>query len=215
MGIKTKILDAVPFSGTTHMLFDRAKKRTAMDFNGFPTPRHTTIFVWEPYDGIGHVSMAIGDQTRFTMEKWYHQTVGYASWFPGASTIDPDVSGADGMGVLPGRKYLKRSHTFMEDCKSEGCGGESDAPGKPEHIIQLLGLSVPAMMAEWSEICDKPDAHYRLLRKNCSTIVARILRAGTKGLTVWNQATVQLWAHQVYWTPQDCLKFAKVLKNMQ
>ncbi|MBS0182956.1 MAG: hypothetical protein JSS39_11190 [Nitrospira sp.] len=70
------------------------------------------------------------------------------------------------------------------------------------------------MMVEWTKILDKNGAHYRLVRKNCSTIVARILRAGMTGLRVWNQAAAQAWAHRIYWTPTDCLKFATVLKSM-
>ncbi|BFU91440.1 MAG: hypothetical protein NTAFB01_26270 [Nitrospira sp.] len=137
---------------------------------------------------------------------WYEQTDTYASWFPGGE-------GADGLGVLPGRMYEHSSTTFEDDCSSEGCSDKT--PGKPEHIIQLWRLSEPAMMAEWTKIRDKPYAHYRLLRKNCSTIVARILRAGMTGLTVWNQAAAQAWAHRIYWTPTDCVKFATVLKSMR
>jgi hypothetical protein len=192
----------MPF-GTKHIMKGSAFPRPAGTYQAFPRPNITTVFVWEPVGGVGHASIAIGDQGRFNHGNWYEQTEGYASWFPGTSTANPAESGADARGILPSRMYMKESCTFANDCDSEG--------GIPENVIELSRLNVQHMMQLWTEIRDKPNAHYRLLRKNCSTIVARILRAGMSSMTGWQQAKVQYSAHCLYWTPADIVKFASEL----
>jgi hypothetical protein len=195
------------FLGTRHILGAAAGPRgTGTDVTTYPVPRCTTVFVWEPVAGVGHAAIAIGDQARFTKGHWYDQTVGYASWFPGQHLDDPDESGADASGLLPGVMYMKQSCTFEDDCNSEG--------GLPEHAIPVRGLRVSSMMTRWTEIRDKPNAHYRLLRKNCSTIVARILRAGFAGLTNWQVAKLHFYAHKPYWTPEDIRTFAQTIRTM-
>jgi len=192
----------MPF-GTKHIMKGANGARPAGTHQTFPRPSVTTVFVWEPVGGVGHASIAIGDQGRFNHHDWFDQTAGYASWFPGKSTANPAESGADARGILPGRMYMKESCTFEADCDSE--------EGIPENAIQLPRLSIQHMMQLWTEIRDKPNAHYRLLRKNCSTIVARILRAGMTTMSGWQQAKVQYSAHCLYWTPADVLKFASEL----
>ena len=56
------------------------------------------------------------------------------------------------------------------------------------------------MRAEWSNIKAKQNAHYRLYRKNCSNIVSRVLRAGTKK---GSPAT----RHSLIWTPLKVKRF--------
>lgn len=49
----------------------------------------------------------------------------------------------------------------------------------PDHILRVTGLNETAMKAEWTSIRTKPSTHYKLHGENCSTIFARVLRAGT------------------------------------
>lgn len=170
-------------------------------------PNQTTVFVWEPgSQGVGHASIAIGKQGLFLPPEvqWFEQTLAYASWFPGQSVQDPNQYGADITGLLPGVMYMKSSCNFESDCHSE--------EGFPDHTIPLPSLNVGLMMSKWQEIRDKENAHYRLARKNCSTIVARILRAGMEGLSPWKKFKVHHVAHCVIWTPTNILAFANELK---
>ncbi|MHC5791849.1 hypothetical protein ACYT6H_09675, partial [Streptococcus pyogenes] len=44
--------------------------------------------------------------------------------------------------------------------------------------INLEGLDVAVMQAEWHRLSNDSDARYQLLNKNCSSIVAKVLKAG-------------------------------------
>ncbi|MBF4274392.1 MARTX multifunctional-autoprocessing repeats-in-toxin holotoxin RtxA, partial [Vibrio anguillarum] len=44
--------------------------------------------------------------------------------------------------------------------------------------INLEGLNTAAMQAEWHRLSNDPDARYQLLTKNCSSTVAKVLKAG-------------------------------------
>jgi len=76
----------------------------------------------------------------------------------------------------------------------------------PDHILRLTGLNEPAMKVEWTRIRSKENAHYRYYAKNCSTIVARVLRAGTN----WTDRN-PWYAHSELWTPLKVKRFAKNL----
>lgn len=69
----------------------------------------------------------------------------------------------------------------------------------PDHVIRVTGLSVHKMVAKWRTLRGKTNAHYKFLRKNCSTAVARVLAAATP----WYQTS-----HNLIWTPTDVRDFA-------
>ena len=69
----------------------------------------------------------------------------------------------------------------------------------PDHVVRVTGLSATKMQAEWAQIKAKGSAHWRQYRKNCSTIVGRVLRAGGAGGAA---------AHNLVWTPKKVLALA-------
>lgn len=156
----------------------------------------TTIFVWEPHNGVGHAAIMIGDApSRHLADK----TDFYASWFPGGA-------GVQGKRDVV-RDLSKLACSYLDDCLSEGNG--TGGHRLPEHQITIPGLNVPAMHAMWVHTRNN-DAIYNLLKNNCSTIAARILRAG---LGTWDSVKYAYWAHCVYWTPTDVKKFAQMLAS--
>jgi hypothetical protein len=48
----------------------------------------------------------------------------------------------------------------------------------PDHILRISVFNNNAAISKWAEIRNKPKSTYRFLRKNCSTIVSRVLLAG-------------------------------------
>lgn len=156
----------------------------------------TTVCVWEPLNGVGHAAIAIGNATLGNADPI--STYSYASWFPGGAGVD-------------GKKDLntnveREACTFEEDCLSEGDG--EGGYRIPEHMIRLPNLKAAHMQSEWGRIRVSVNT-YNLLRNNCSTIVARILRHGMSG---GQSVYAGYWAHCAYWTPTDVKKLANLLK---
>lgn len=75
--------------------------------------------------------------------------------------------------------------------------------------INLEGLDVAAMQAEWQRIKNTPHGRYHLLTKNCSSIVAKILKAGgADELIGYN------WQPKYnIWTPNQMFAFAQELQE--
>lgn len=77
--------------------------------------------------------------------------------------------------------------------------------------INLEGLDVAAMQEEWKRIKNDPDGRYTLLTKNCSSIVARVLKAGGADELIGHN-----WRPRFgVWTPNQMFKFAQVLQEAQ
>ena len=166
------------------------------------------VFIWYPQGGkIGHASMEVGTtQYEVTVTDMEYarvidteiRTQNYVSWWPDESI---------GMGgVIPGAKVLGSTCTFKEDIKSEN--------RPPDISYQLSHLDVPAMIQCWNSIRQKQGGHYRLLRKNCSTIVARVLRAGgAERLLASGRLNIpfSLAAHSMAWTPHKVAKLCDEL----
>jgi len=161
--------------------------------------------VWDASDtGYGHASVFIQKPSgEFADES----DRCYASLFPGED-VRTGRPGARKEHLGLGRKLSASFTTFKEDCASES--GEPGGFRLPDHMIPLGNLDQPKMQAAWNAIRDKPDAHYRLLRKNCSTVAARVIRAGmgTKQL-----ALTPFLAHKAWWTPYDVLLLAQFLER--
>ncbi|WP_416776198.1 MARTX multifunctional-autoprocessing repeats-in-toxin holotoxin RtxA [Xenorhabdus budapestensis] len=77
--------------------------------------------------------------------------------------------------------------------------------------INLAGLDAAAMQAEWHKISQNPDARYQLLTGNCSSIVARVLKAGGADQVIGHK-----WRpHFGVWTPTELFNYAQALQVAQ
>jgi hypothetical protein len=111
-----------------------------------------TVYIWYPADeNVGHASMHIGAHKEMDDRMWY------VSWWPegGANLIE------------------------KKDAQPNDYNGDIEQEGGRAHVrYELYNLDVTAMKVEWDTIRTKASAHYQFLTKNCSTIVARVMRAG-------------------------------------
>ncbi|MCO7013606.1 MARTX multifunctional-autoprocessing repeats-in-toxin holotoxin RtxA [Vibrio paracholerae] len=77
--------------------------------------------------------------------------------------------------------------------------------------INLEGLDVAAMQAEWHRLSNDSDARYQLLNKNCSSIVAKVLKAGGADKLIGHT-----WRPKFgVWTPTELFNFAQDLQEAQ
>ncbi|WP_446469572.1 MARTX multifunctional-autoprocessing repeats-in-toxin holotoxin RtxA [Xenorhabdus stockiae] len=75
--------------------------------------------------------------------------------------------------------------------------------------INLEGLDVAAMQAEWGKISSDPDARYQLMTQNCSSVVARILKAGGA-----DKVLGKAWRPGFgVWTPSELFDFGQSLQE--
>ncbi|MCC8464666.1 MARTX multifunctional-autoprocessing repeats-in-toxin holotoxin RtxA [Photorhabdus bodei] len=77
--------------------------------------------------------------------------------------------------------------------------------------INLEGLDVAAMQAEWNKISSDPNKHYQLLTNNCSSIVARVLKAGGADKLVGHKWLPKFGT----WTPTELFNYAQALQEAQ
>ncbi|WP_118988082.1 MARTX multifunctional-autoprocessing repeats-in-toxin holotoxin RtxA, partial [Photorhabdus sp. CRCIA-P01] len=77
--------------------------------------------------------------------------------------------------------------------------------------INLEGLDVAAMQAEWHKISSDPNEHYQLLTNNCSSIIARVLKAGGAEKLVGHKWLPKFGT----WTPTELFNYAQVLQEAQ
>lgn len=77
--------------------------------------------------------------------------------------------------------------------------------------INLEGLDVAAMQAEWNRISNDPDARYQLLTKNCSSTVAKVLKAGGADKLIGHTWRPKLGV----WTPTELFNFGQALQEAQ
>ena len=52
----------------------------------------------------------------------------------------------------------------------------------PNRWVALKNLDIAAMMQEWANIRNKNNAHWKLVDKNCATVVYRVLKEGCRGV---------------------------------
>ncbi|WP_217530101.1 MARTX multifunctional-autoprocessing repeats-in-toxin holotoxin RtxA [Vibrio cholerae] len=77
--------------------------------------------------------------------------------------------------------------------------------------INLESLDVAAMQAEWHRLSNDSDARYQLLNKNCSSIVAKVLKAGGADKLIGHT-----WRPKFgVWTPTELFNFAQDLQEAQ
>ncbi|WP_319924498.1 MARTX multifunctional-autoprocessing repeats-in-toxin holotoxin RtxA [Xenorhabdus littoralis] len=103
------------------------------------------------------------------------------------------------------RQFAKHELSDIQDFKaSEGDQGRV-------FRINLAGLDTAAMQAEWHKISQNPDARYQLLTDNCSTIVARVLKAGGADKVIGHT-----WRPKFgVWTPTELFNFSQKLQEAQ
>ena len=170
------------------------------------------VYIWYPHGAdVGHAAMYIGDpvigkmievrydryrnngerdRDRAFIEQY---NTAYVSWWP------------EGRAALTGKQPQGRNLFLESDISAEG---------SPPHLVYTIsGLDVANMRAEWFKIRNKTNAHYDLFRKNCSTIVLRILTAGgaLKNLTT----AKHLWfSNNLYVTPKNIAQICNELRNL-
>jgi hypothetical protein len=146
------------------------------------------VHIWYP-DGenVGHASMHIGNRDD------EDDIMFYVSWWPQG---EAGIVGA----------HLASPSTFSWDKSPSGEGCD------PHVTYEIEGLFEEHMKIEWDAIMNKPNAHYMFLPKNCSTIVARVLKAG--GATeMMSTANALIYGHNVYWTPKDVAQLCDKIKD--
>jgi hypothetical protein len=150
----------------------------------------------------GHASLLIDDQWT---DQYTSMSASYVSWWPGAQR---DLSFGEKLeSKTAGMKVATASQKnhFRSDMIGEGY--------LPDNIVRIAASEAQqqAMKAKWADIRGKPNASYRALYKNCSTIVARVLRAGkfkTGKLSFWTD-------HSLVWNPNKILTFALAAGGVQ
>lgn len=93
--------------------------------------------------------MHIGAHTERNDTEWY------VSWWPEGDSVFNESRGCN---------------TLSGDWSGEG--------GLPHVVYKVYGGDIDVMKTVWDASRNKPAAHYDIFKKNCSTLVARILNAG-------------------------------------
>ncbi|QHF44927.1 hypothetical protein PspS35_14495 [Pseudomonas sp. S35] len=171
------------------------------------------VFIWLPVNtmhvlNIGHAAMYIGDpridgteECRYKdyessmhriadIENIEKRNTNYVSWWP----------------AIPVRGFNTESQKrklFLES--------DLIAEGQVPHLVyRVYGLDVANMRNEWFKIRNKPDAHFQMLRKNCSTIVFRVLKAG--GALDKLPTAKHIWfANNLYLAPLNIMQICNEL----
>jgi hypothetical protein len=193
------------------------------------------VFVWEQNmylqkeiggrEWPGHSSMNIGDhfdsgsftptpgqswdETMAARDAWLKTlSRNYVSYWP--ATAGATFGAADVFGK---RSRSTTKFSVADDIKAEGY--------LPDWVIELDtdANEERAMLAEWATIRDKPKSTYGAFKKNCSTIVSRVLQAGgfyakkwaVNCNWVWAPGDVRRLALKVGGQPLTWAQFAPVL----
>lgn len=169
------------------------------------------VYIWYPHGAdVGHAAMYIGDpvigkmievrydryrndgerdRDRAFIEQY---NTAYVSWWP------------EGRAALTGKQPQERNLFLESDIRAEGC--------KPHVVYTLTGLNMQAMQAEWYSIRNKPNANYQMLRKSCSTVVLRVLKAG--GALSKLTAVKRAWfSSNLYVTPKNIAQLCNELRD--
>src|SRR5262245_53955842 len=176
-----------------------------------------TVFVWEnhfiarhagDHTWTGHSSLSINDRFVDTRALVQDDNDPTKMVVDGGST--DLVSGSDDFvsywpGKLDSAGPKNANGNFTQDAWKIGVSFMAAAKPSifadialegyaPDHVVRVDKLKVNKMVAKWRTIRSKPNAHYKLLRKNCSTIVAHVMHAGSP----WYNND-----HYMMWTPTN------------
>ncbi|MEO0912030.1 MAG: hypothetical protein AAFY59_03445 [Pseudomonadota bacterium] len=153
-----------------------------------------TVYIWYPHGSqVGHAAMHIGsDIDPDTIDT-------YVSWWPQAET--KSMMGED-VEKLFGASSDKKTH-------NDDIAGED---GPPHLIYKIYGGDISKMQTAWISTRNKPNSHYDLFRKSCSTIVARILKAGGHHHFM-STAQRLIFTNNMIWTPKNVAQFCNQLRD--
>lgn len=124
-----------------------------------------------------------------------------------AATQPPELTKKRVANVI--QKFIERKQDHLLDDIRDFKASDGD-DGRVFRI-NLAGLDTAAMREEWRKISEKPDTRYQLLTKNCSSIVARVLKAGGADNVIGHT-----WRPKFgVWTPTELFNFAQALQEAQ
>ena len=162
--------------------------------------QHSTVFVWEPVNGVGHSSMMIlANGVEGNGEK-------YISSWPSGKVLKRKKGGSK---IAKSNTVGALLDGFYHDCLLEG-DHEREEFRYPEHAISLPSLNHVAMWNRARSL-EVSSGGYNFLRWNCSTVVASVLRAG---LSYCQAAYLFRKSHKVVWTPTELVWFAKAAERL-
>ena len=143
----------------------------------------------------GHASLNIGEEFE-SLNFGFGMGETYVSWWPSDDADDGKAKGSDKGGLKGLSGPGERNMYFGKDIRLEGY--------LPDHVICLESDTdrEARMVAAYKEIYQKRGASYKYLRKNCSTIVSRVLHAGGYYAKKWAMNC------NFVWTPADIRKLA-------
>ena len=153
--------------------------------NGHTWPGHSSMNIGEEFDGPRDEYLLGGNKC-------------FVSWFPSEGSNF-------GLKTLFAKKQRGTAlPSFVNDVNAEEY--------YPDHVIRLAcsDESIRNMQAAWWQILLKPSgASYKAFRKNCSTIVSRVLHAGGFYAHKW------ALDNNLVWAPVDITKLAMAAGGVQ
>ncbi len=165
-------------------------------------PPLTYVIYWSQRKGItalqsGHASLIL-DSSQF-LPGW-PLSAGSKEWY------------ASWMNTGTGRNIFKKDgigNSFLQDM--DQWGGERLKEGSdfraPKKWVAVRNLDMAAMKEEWDNISGKQNAHWKILDKNCASVVARILKAGG------GDNLARFHKKQLVWWPTDVIRYASTMGN--
>ncbi|MRI33318.1 hypothetical protein EOPP23_10015 [Endozoicomonas sp. OPT23] len=181
------------FQGTFNALmpdFNITKKITEVKINKYwkrfndPNKAYVLLFM-NPYgESVQHAAIVLGSSEG----KQADDKSNYASW-----------SFDDKKTVVGPFLACSKNNDFKSDFFNHG---------KPV-IIELPNVDTQAMKHKW-KLIQKRHEYYQLIGFNCSSVAARLIRAGIKGKGLQN--VFRDVSPKGYWTPRDVCNLAETLK---
>jgi hypothetical protein len=150
----------------------------------------------------GHASLLIDDVWH---NRYDDSSATYVSWWPGLRTTEANTGRTD-RALFSMESRVAGMRVAFGSPKTNFVGDMMGEKYLPDHIIRIAVTPAKQqlMMSKWASIRTKDGAHYRALYKNCSTIVARIMREGGLSTGLNN-----FWrAHSLVWTPNKIKEYA-------
>ena len=158
-------------------------------WNRFDDPSKAYLLLFRnPHGNAGdsqHSALVLGS----TRDKGMESTSNYVSW-----SFRPEDMVVGGFLAKPNQNNFKM---------------DFEGHGEPV-VIELPGINVSAMQFKWNLIKAR-TRFYQLLGFNCSSVAARLLKAGVRSLgLVGEYQKGNPWG---FWTPYDVSKVAEQIKE--
>ena len=151
-------------------------------------PGHSSMNIGDHFDGAQTFTPTPAlatDAAIAELDTWRKNnlTRNYVSYWP--ATAGATFGAADVFGK---RDHSRAVFSVAEDISQEGY--------LPDWIIKLNSGAGKEndMLGEWATIRDKPNSTYGAFKKNCSTIVSRVLHAGGYHAKKWAVDCNWVWA---------------------